>query len=254
MTIHQIAVGDLPGFKMDLDPSFAQDRTLIHMFKMGILPEPEVIGAMMRIVREKDVVIDGGASNGFFTCLLASLVGDGGKVMSYEPSRQAFKRLKDNVEINNFEQVLLSPQILWSDETTVDFTETLDTGLSHVANTAAAPSTYTASATKLNRPARLIKLDIEGSEYEALTSRNYDGTPYIVCELNEMALHRAGRSQDALRQLMRDRGYQMWQLFPDGTLPRLVPYPIALHPKAMNVNVLFAAINDMAMVWKDVDG
>ncbi len=57
-------------------------------------------------INPKDIVIDIGAHIGSFT-LLASKKANKGKVLSYEPSQESFKLLKENVKINNGNNIIL---------------------------------------------------------------------------------------------------------------------------------------------------
>ena len=58
-------------------------------------------------VKEGDIVLDLGANIGYFTCLFAQLVGKTGKVFAFEPDPKNFDILKKNVEINNYQNVVL---------------------------------------------------------------------------------------------------------------------------------------------------
>lgn len=52
------------------------------------------------------VVLDIGANIGYYTLLLESLVGPQGKVYAYEPSCENFNILKENIKLNNKENVI----------------------------------------------------------------------------------------------------------------------------------------------------
>ena len=58
-----------------------------------------------RYLRPGDAVIDVGANIGVYTLLAASVVGDQGKVVAFEPGRQSFARLQENVQLNGLHQV-----------------------------------------------------------------------------------------------------------------------------------------------------
>ncbi len=55
-----------------------------------------VTGVALRAVREGDVVIDVGAHFGYFTLLFAHLVGESGRVVSFEPTPSTFSVLRKN--------------------------------------------------------------------------------------------------------------------------------------------------------------
>jgi FkbM family methyltransferase len=59
------------------------------------------------VIKKGDVVLDLGANIGYWTCLLAELVGDKGHVYAFEPEPNNFQLLKKNVEINNYKNVTL---------------------------------------------------------------------------------------------------------------------------------------------------
>src|SRR2546427_3878451 len=60
-----------------------------------------------KIVKKGDTVLDLGANIGYWTCLLADLVGVTGRVFAFEPSPYNFQLLKKNVEMNGYKNVTL---------------------------------------------------------------------------------------------------------------------------------------------------
>ena len=69
------------------------------IFLMGAF-EPSTIRSYRSLVESGDVVLDIGANIGAHTLPLASLVGDRGKVIAFEPTDYAFKKLQDNLALN----------------------------------------------------------------------------------------------------------------------------------------------------------
>jgi len=65
-----------------------------------------------KIIKKSDVVLDIGANIGYYTLIFAKLVGDSGKVFSFEPESENFKILKKNVEINGYNNVILEQKIV----------------------------------------------------------------------------------------------------------------------------------------------
>src|SRR4029079_15787548 len=59
--------------------------------------EPEVANVIKRFVKPGDVVVDAGASIGFFTCLMSKVVGGDGLVLAFEPNLESFENLERNV-------------------------------------------------------------------------------------------------------------------------------------------------------------
>ena len=80
------------------------DGLALSIFKVY---EPAQTKIVKQYVREGDVVIDIGAHVGYYTLLMAQLVGKKGKVFSFEPDPLNFQLLKKSVEINRFDNVIL---------------------------------------------------------------------------------------------------------------------------------------------------
>lgn len=67
-------------------------------------------------------VLDLGANIGYYTLLMAKLVGDKGKIFAVEPFPENFAQLKINVALNNLQSVVVLDNIAISDKTEeVDF-------------------------------------------------------------------------------------------------------------------------------------
>ena len=80
------------------------DGLALSIFKIY---EPNQTEVVKKYVHEGDTVIDIGAHVGYYTLLMAQLVGENGKVYSFEPDPVNFQLLKKSVEINGFENVVL---------------------------------------------------------------------------------------------------------------------------------------------------
>mgnify|MGYP001329283016 FL=1 len=61
-------------------------------------------------VKDGDNVVDLGANIGYFTLILAKLVGPTGKVFAFEPDPRNLALLKKNVEYNNYKNVIIIPK------------------------------------------------------------------------------------------------------------------------------------------------
>jgi len=69
--------------------------------------EPFETNLVKKSIKKGDVVLDIGANIGYYTLVFAKLVGEQGKVFSFEPEPFNFNLLKKNVEINNYQNVIL---------------------------------------------------------------------------------------------------------------------------------------------------
>jgi FkbM family methyltransferase len=108
-------VVNIGGNKMYLD---LKDSLLLSVRKNY---EPKHLELMKKIVKEGDVVIDIGAHIGYYTLLLAKLVGPKGKVFAFEPNPENFKVLKKNIELNGYKNVVLEQKGISNKNTKTKF-------------------------------------------------------------------------------------------------------------------------------------
>jgi FkbM family methyltransferase len=60
---------------------------------------------LCNLLQPGDLFVDGGANQGEFTVLAASLVGPSGKVLAFEPVSRIRERLTLNISLNSFQNV-----------------------------------------------------------------------------------------------------------------------------------------------------
>ena len=68
--------------------------------------DPDEMDFLGRVLKPGDTFVDCGANIGTYSLVAASIVGPSGRVISYEPSALAVKRLRENVEINGLNSVI----------------------------------------------------------------------------------------------------------------------------------------------------
>lgn len=241
---------------MDLDASVPTDMALYHYFLHGQIPEPEVVWLMAKVVREGDLVVDGGANVGFFALLLSTLVGPSGRVIAVEPSERNRKKLLRNIELNNRQNVTVIPEALSFNSKPVEFYQHQDNG-QDACHGSGEPQTIPATTLDAivgDKKPRLIKLDIEGAEVSALCGavnllddRTAD---FIVCETNSEAMAAMGTDIEELVNVLYD--YEPFIMSADGSIPAIVPDGCTLVPQRPNSNLLFSSVEDVAAAWQEV--
>jgi FkbM family methyltransferase len=139
--------------------------------------EPEVSRALTLAVKQGMTVIDIGAHIGYYTLLFAKCVGPGGHVFSFEPVPGNFALLRKNVQLNNLAQVQTSNQAVYSraGEITISVPDDqpnsgngsvcLDKGVRQFSVNAVSLDAFCEEF--LIRP-DVLKMDVEGAEYEVL--------------------------------------------------------------------------------------
>ena len=80
-------------------------NTLYTVPQIGTF-EPNETAMVKKLVKEGDYCLDIGGSFGWYTVLLSQIVGEHGKVFSFEPVRQNFESHVNNIELNNCNNVI----------------------------------------------------------------------------------------------------------------------------------------------------
>ena len=74
--------------------------------------EPKETELVKREVKKGNIVIDVGASIGYYTLLLSRLVGNSGKVFAFEPFENRIEILKQNIDINDYSNITIEKKII----------------------------------------------------------------------------------------------------------------------------------------------
>lgn len=247
----------------DLEPDrFVSDNNLLWYAQNRQLPEPEVIHVMLRALTPGRCAIDAGANIGFFTVLMSKLVGDRGKVLAIEPDRRNVEKLKKNLDINSCSNVEILPFALGARRGKAMLHYTADNGGSSlfatrdtIVDTTIEVNVETIDHLRLRLPQEpyLLKMDIEGGEYAALTGSEY-AIPCIITEVNEKALARADVTVSEYIRLARQKSYSVYRLDIDGASPAMIERGQRIKPTRENSNVLFADRTRVANdLWKEVE-
>ncbi len=171
--------------------------------------------------RPGDIVVDGGAFTGVFTVILSRMVGSGGRVIAFEPDREAYPVLLKNLAANDASNVVPVNKGLLDVEG--DFPFCPGTGGSSrfiYPDSAVAVSVPSVrlddELAQMNiRKVDYIKMDVEGSEVKALAGaeRTLKGNDVKVAVASYHFVDGKKTFRDVER-LLSNLGYEVFTSFP----------------------------------------
>lgn len=187
------------------------------------IAELPVQEAFRRLIAPGDVIYDVGASIGFFSVLAARLTGPGGRVVALEPAPGPAEAIHVNAALNDLGNVTVLQAAAGAGAGRERLWVVADQTSSHLASRGEHPLAEEAVEVEVVAldevvgrgeipPPTLVKLDVEGSELDALHGMRSildEHRPKLVCEL-----HGTG---EAFADLMDEIGYSASSL--DGPEP-----------------------------------
>jgi FkbM family methyltransferase len=207
------------GFTMKLD---LKDPEQLKVYFYGHYHERYEADLVGRLLADDEVFWDIGANVGYFTLVAATALANRGQIVAFEPGRNAYARLTENISLNPYEniqtyQVAVSVQegeaVLNVSGDIADSSASLfPTGQAQAAHevcrTVALDHFLTAEG--LRQPT-LIKLDAEGAELDVLQGARgmiSQSPPMFLMEMEEKNLLAAGASKEAIHQFLSGYGYR----------------------------------------------
>ncbi len=154
--------------------------------------EPEVVEYLLQNLKPGMTFLDIGAGVGWFTLIGAHEVGDEGLVLAYEPLPPRYELLRENVGLNNFENVQCFPLALSDREGEAYMTGRHLMRLTH-RKTDIPTKTISLDShlVTLNlKQVDVVKIDVEGEELRVLCGmeQTIENNPQIkiVCEIHKV--------------------------------------------------------------------
>jgi FkbM family methyltransferase len=219
-----------PGMPEKVDTFHMKDFTIVsgEIVSEGLacygFMEPELTGAILHLVKPGDHTVDIGMHLGYFTTLLATLVGPEGRVHSFEPTPSTRELAFHNT--SRFPWVTVHPNAMWSHRTEMKFH---DYGIKHMAFNSftsarldhefATVKEHTVEAVSLDsfrevlsRRINFIKIDAETAEEQILHGAERllsNDRPVLSLEIGDEA-GELGRSRKLI-ELLESMDYTPWE-------------------------------------------
>lgn len=159
------------------------------------------INVVSEVLKEGDIFVDVGANFGLYSLWSSKIVGDNGKVFSFEPFETNLSSLKRNIELNSLSNIIVIDKAVTNKNSDIQlfFNErdqnlgmvssfNFDNGISTNVKTISLDNFF--SENKISS-LKFIKIDIEGGEYLALlgmieTLKKY--RPIVQIEIDDSIL------------------------------------------------------------------
>ena len=230
---------------------FLDNDLSLTLFAGGMF-EPNEFALLDRVLQRGMVFVDGGANEGAYTIFAAARVGTAGRVIAVEPSARERDRLAANIAHNRLTNVDIVEKALAerSGSAPLLLAEALHAGQNTLGNFAyqgvKGIGSQDVALTTLDELVSqygldrvdVVKLDLEGAEYRALSGARRllnRLRPLILMELSETLLAHQGASTAILLAMLEAANYMIFTI--DDETGRPVPLPPGNAPSDMIVAV-----------------
>lgn len=219
------AIVEIPRYEMRLAllPRWKGCWKPIYVFRERFfdVTDPELTYVQRRL-RPGDVFIDAGGYHGWYTLLASRSVGEGGRVVAFEPNPASFETLTQNLALNGCGNVrALDVALAGVDGSVSLFTGPDDGVASSLGKVQGWEREVRVPARRLDailkemdiQHVTLLKIDVEGAELDLLngapatlaTSR-----PAVIFEVNPAAARNTGVPEHAAWDLLEGMGYRFF--------------------------------------------
>ena len=186
-----------------------------------------------RLLRPGDTVIDVGANIGHLTLAAAHLVGQTGRVHSFEVHPRIVEYLRANVALNRAAQVTVHACAVSDTGDAVAIDASRGDDQTFVKPGGRIPAVRLDDVFPPETKVRLIKIDTEGHERAVLLGarRILAATDYVWCECYKSSCERNGYNQRDLAALLLAAGFDLFRFAGDGFAridPDALPHKINL--------------------------
>jgi FkbM family methyltransferase len=176
-------------------------------------------------VKKGNIVLDLGANIGYYSLILAKLVGKNGRVFAFEPDPVNFAILKKNIQINNYQNVVAYQKAVSNQSGTLRLYQNPKNPGAHTIyqDFKENRTSIKVKSIKLddyfqNHKLRIdfIKMDIEGAEAAALLGMmnilKRNKKIKIITEFQPLGLERSGFGARKFLELLKELGFKLYEI------------------------------------------
>ncbi len=187
--------------------------------------EPVETKLFSDIIKNGEVLVDIGANIGYFTLLMAKFSGPTGKIFSFEPEDKNFEILKKNVEVNNYQNIVLEKKGV-SDHNGINkfFLSSKNTGMHSLQKIRDDSREVKIDVIKLDdyfstldlvKKISLIKIDVEGAEFQVLNGMRTilkNENLKLLIEFIPEHLKKHGTNPSDVLKILEDNNFKIYQI------------------------------------------
>jgi len=210
-------------FNFFIYASIKKNKMSNKLLKKCYFGEKEMLEIVEKISKYKKIfLLDCGSNYGFYSLFLASLSKEN-RIFSYEASPVTIASFRDNIRLNGYNNIFSKNlAISHNTEEYINFNESLNDWESSATHELFLESVVKVKTTtidfelhkeNLNDFILVIKLDIEGNEFNAIQGginsvSKYD--PLIIIELSKYNLNNINYNFDFFKNFLSDKKYKVY--------------------------------------------
>lgn len=219
----KVVLRTIHGFDLNIDP--LNDRGVERRIYYSGTYEEGTLQMLSSLLRPGDIFVDVGANIGLMTVHASQTVGRNGRVIAFEPNPATREMLRSNCLLNRCENVQIMAQAAGSkvEKALIYDDPGSNRGRASLVRPAEAAAGHAVDVVRLDDaledidPIRLIKLDIEGFELEALRGAlkilRRPGSPILIIECSAERENSHGKGIKPIYDLLQDiGGYRYFKL------------------------------------------
>jgi len=159
-------------------PTDAYEDFVANTIKRGWIFEKEVIDLAAKYIKKGDTVLDVGANFGQMSILFSNMVGENGKVHSFDADDWVYEIFNKNIEANNktgkiiphFGAVhnIAGETLIFPDQDFEEYGAYGAYGIDYNATKGREVKTITIDSLNIQEPISFIKIDIQGGDLQAM--------------------------------------------------------------------------------------
>lgn len=94
-----------------------KESSIFKQLALDKTREKEATKVMMEFIKPGDIILEAGANIGYYALMEAKILNGNGKIFAIEPEPHNFELLNKNIRLNNFENIVETSQLAFSDTT-----------------------------------------------------------------------------------------------------------------------------------------